>query len=264
MKLNKEEKKLNKYRKTYEQIAEEFGLKDKEVVEQVKVCIDEAVKVNKLMREQTDKILEDYEKVSQITPIDKQTYLEFVRICSLKNNDSLKEKAINKFEQDFYDRLFTTNLRHSFLTSYMNGDQLKITDEDQEQYTPYADFQSEEFEKLMNESATKREYINLSLKRRYMDFWKASYYITNQELNKQDFKLLVEFEETKDGGVPKEDSPSKLWSIFNKFNKAYRLLNKYGKSEETMKMKEEFGLVIDETTPKEVDHPWLISKIEEE
>ena len=42
--------------------------------------------------------------------------------------NELKEKAIAKFESDFENRLFISNLRHSFLESYMSGYDLKITD----------------------------------------------------------------------------------------------------------------------------------------
>lgn len=250
-----------KLKKFYEKFNEELGLEGLTITEQIHKLIDAANETHKLVDEQMREIKEvDYVKAFELTPIDKPTYMEFVRICSLKNNDKLQDKAIDKFVEDFDQRLFTTNIRHSFLESYMNGEDLKITDEDNQEYKPFTDYKSEEFEKIMNESASKREYINLVLNRRIKQLGKAAEFITDGELKFKDFKKLADFEYYKDGGIPKEDSPSKIWKIFQTFNDSYRLMNKYGYTQETYDLKNEFGLDITLHEPNYVAHPWEDSK----
>ncbi len=250
-----------KLKKFYEKFNEELKLEGLTINEQIHKLIDAANDTHKLVDEQLKEIKEvDYVKALELTPIDKPTYLEFVRICSLKNNDKLHDKAIEKFAEDFEQRLFTTNIRHSFLESYMNGDELKITDEDDQEYKPCTDYKSEEFEQIMNDSATKREYVNLVLNRRIKQLGKAAEYITDGALQFKDFKKLADFEYYKEGGIPKEDSPSKIWKIFQTFNDAYRLMNKYGYIQETHDLKYEFGLDITTKEPNYVEHPWEISQ----
>jgi len=252
------ELKLRKLKKVYDLIDEELKLKDLPVIEQVHKLIDAANELQGEICQKSDDIkINDYEKAKEITPIDKKTYLDFVNICSLKNNDNLKEKAIDKFEEDFNNRLFITNLRHSFLMSYMDDKDLKITDEDKQEYVPYSDYNSDEFAKLMEESATKREYINLVLWRRYKNYAKAAEYITKGELEYKDFKNLVDWEHYKEGGYPTPNSPSKIWAIFDRFNYAHRLLTKWEYNDTSNKLKHEFGLNIEEVEPHPVKHPWM-------
>lgn len=254
-----------KLKKFYEQFKEELQLEGLTINEQIHKLINAANETHKLVDEQQKEIKEvDYLKALELTPIDKPTYLEFVRICSLKNNDKLHDKAIDKFYEDFNQRLFTTNIRHSFLESYMNGEDLKITDENNQEYKPFTDYKSEEFEKIMQDSASKREYINLVLNKRIKRLGKAVEYLTEGELKFKDFKKLADFEYYKDGGIPKEDSPSKLWKIFQTFNDAYRLMNRYGYTQETHDLKYEFGLDITTKEPNYVEHPWEVSNTKEE
>lgn len=252
--------KLDKLRKFWEAANDEFGLSDKTVVEQVHILVDAADELMCTICEQSDKIkIDDLAKVQELTPIDKKTYLDFVNICALKNNDSLKEKAIAKFEEDFAKRLFITNLRHSFLESYMNGDELKITDEDNEEYKPFTDYESDDFNEIMQDSAKTREYLNTCLWRQYKSIAKAAEYATSLELSYADFKKLVDWQHYKNGGYPSPASPSKIWSVFNTFNHAHRLLSKYEYDETRKELCKEFGLVIEEVTPQPVDHPWQMN-----
>lgn len=250
--------KLEKLKKIYDDVAEELNLnEDMSINEQVHVIVN---KCDDLMNEicsTSDSIkIYDLEKVQELTPIDKKTYLDFVSICALKNNDKLKEKAIGKFEEDFAKRLFITNLRHSFLESYMNGDELKITDEDNEEYAPFTDYKSDEFDEIMQESAKKREYLNLVLWKQYKRYAKAAEYITNLELQYKDFKNLVDWQHYANGGYPSPNSPSKIWAIFEKFNYAYRLLDKYEYHSINKEHNEEFGLSLELKEPQPKEHPW--------
>lgn len=252
------EEKLSKLKKYWEAANEEFDLDGKEVIEQVHILVDAADDLMNTICETSDDIkINDYCKAQELTPIDKKTYLDFVNICSLKNNDKLKENAIEKFEKDFYERLFITNIRHSFLESYMNGDDLKITDEDNEEFKPFTDYASEEFNKIMQESAKKREYLNLVLWKRYKSIAKAAEYITDLELSYKDFKNLVDWQHYKDGGYPSPTTPSKIWAIYDKFNYAHRLLDKWKFKNTIKEHSEEFGLNITLETPNPKDHPWM-------
>ena len=250
--------KLEKLKKYYDNACEEFDLEDKEVIEQIHILVDACDKLMDEICSVSDSIkIEDFEKAKEFTSIDKKTYLDFVNICSLKNMDKLKEKAIEKFEEDFEQRLLITNLRHAFLESYMNGDVLKITDEDNEEFEPFKDYVSNDFDKIMQESAHKKEHLNFILWRRYKNLAKAAEYITNLELPYKDFKNLVDWQHYKNGGYPTPKSPSKIWSIFDKYNYAHRTLTKWGYDNTANELNKEFGLDVSETMPSPVSHPWM-------
>lgn len=259
----KKEKENARKQKIYQSLEIEYGLSNMSLNEKIHKFIEEYNKIHESIDEETNKILEDLEKVQELTPIDKPTYLEFVRICSLKNNDKLHEKAITKFEQEFYDKLYNTNIRHTFLESYMNGDELKITNEDQEEFTPFENFPSKEFEDIMQNSATIRENVNLFFRKKQKQICTAVEYITDEELKAKDFKRLADFEYFKDGGKPKEDSPSKLWKIFEQFGSVYRLLDKWGFEYVNKELKDEFGLDIQLRQPNLKEHPWDVQDAQE-
>lgn len=250
--------KLQKLKKYYDSANEELSLEDYDVNEQVHKLVDVADELmNEICATSDDIKINDFDKAKELTPIDKKTYLDFVNICALKNNDALKEKAINKFEEDFANRLFITNIRHAFLESYMNGDELKITDEDNEEYKPFTDYKSDDFEKIMQDSAKKREYLNCVLWKRYKSLAKAAEFITDLELTYNDFKNLVDWQHYKDGGYPSPTSPSKVWAIFDKYNYTIRTLNKWGYDKTANALNKEFGLEIKEVAPIAVDHSWI-------
>ena len=258
------EVKLKKLRKFYDNANEELNLKGKSVIEQVAILVNRCDDLQCDICKNADMIkIEDLEQVQQLTKIDKKTYLDFVRIAALKNNGKLKEKAITKFENDFNDRLLSTNLRHAFLASYMDDKDLHITDEDNQEYKPFTDYQSDDFAEVLEHSAKIREYLNLVLWQQYKAYAKAAEYITNLKLNYKDFKNLVDWQHYKDGGYPSPSTPSKIWSIFNKFNYAHRLLTKWGYNETANELNKEFGLLITEGTPNPVDHPWMNSDNED-
>jgi hypothetical protein len=260
----KKEKKLQKLAIIYGQVDNEIGISGHPVEEQVRMLVKACLPIQCEICQVADSIkIEDLTKVQDITDIDKKTYLDFVNICALKNKDKLKEKAIAKFEADFGNKLVIANLRHAFLESYMSGNDLKITDENNYEYKPFPDYTSDVFEKIMEDSAKKRDYINSVLYGRYKKYAKAAEYITKMELTYGDFKNLVDWEYYKEGGYPTENSPARLWSIFNKYNEALRLMNKYGFTQQN-ELNHEFGLNVDLEDPHPVKHPWMKSKEEPE
>jgi len=258
--MSEEEKKERKLQKLYIYYAKadsELNLAGKDINIQVQNLVTACLDIQAEICKSSDSIkIDDLNKIKDITNIDKKTYMDFVNICALKNNDKLKEKAIQKFESDFENRLVIANLRHSFLESYMSGNELKITDGDNYEYKPFADYKSEEFEKIMEDSAKKREYINKTLYGQYKTYAKAAEYITKLELTYGKFKQLVDWEYYKDGGYPSPATPAKLWSIFNRFNESIRLLDKYGFNQQNG-LNKEFGMNIELVTPHPVKHPWM-------
>lgn len=253
----KDERKLAKLSISYTFADAELHLSGKSINEQIHILVNACMGIQKEICQASDSIkIDDLEKVKDITDIDKKTYMDFVHITALKNNDKLKEKAIAKFENDFGNRLMIANLRHAFLESYMSGNDLKITDASNYEYKPFSDYRSEEFEKIMENSAKKREYINKTLYGQYKKYAKAAEYITKLDLNYGKFKSLVDWEYYKDGGYPSENSPAKLWSIFNRFNESIRLVDKY-EFDQQEGLKKEFGLNITLETPVPVKHPWM-------
>ena len=259
----KREKKLQKLAVIYGQVDEELHIAGKPINEQIHILVDKCNELQGKICQHADSIkIDDLTKVQDITDIDKKTYLDFVNICALKNKDKLKEKAIAKFESDFENRLFISNLRHSFLESYMSGYDLKITDEDNQEYKPYSDYKSEEFEKIMEDSAKTRMFINDVLYKQYKKYAAAAEYITKLELNYGDFKKLVDWEHYKEGGYPSPTTPAKLWSIFDKYAHAMNLMSKYGFTQQN-ELNKEFGLDIKLMTPCPVKHPWMTAEGEE-
>lgn len=255
--------KLKKLKKSYDAIDEQLKISSLPVIDQIHKLVDEADKLQGEICEMSDDIkIGDLLKAQDITSIDKKTYLDFVHICSLKNNDKLHAKAIDRFENDFNNKLFLTNLRHSFLESYMSGNKLKITDKDNEEYVPFSDYESNEFDKIMQESAKKREYINTILRKKYKVLSEAAEYITNLELFGADFKSLVDWQHYKNGGYPTPSTPSKIWSIYDRFTYAHNLLTKYKYDTTLNKLDYEFGLHIEETDKHKITHPWQEEKEE--
>lgn len=257
-------KKLSKLEKFYNAANEELSLSSHTIKEQVAILVNKCDEMMNDICANSDEIkINDLQRVQELTKIDKKTYLDFVRIAALKNNGKLQEKAINKFEDDFNDRLLSTNLRHAFLSSYMDDKDLHITDEDNKEYKPFTDYQSDDFAEILEHSAKLREMLNLVLWKKYKDYAKAAEYITELELSYRDFKNLVDWQHYKEGGYPSPTSPSKIWAIFNKFNYSHRLLTKWGYDQTRDELNTEFGLKITEVAPKPVDHPWQVPSDEE-
>ena len=251
----KKQKKLMRLKKYYDEAAQELNLTG-DASSDVHALVMACQPIQREICEKSDTIkIDDLLTAQEITGIDKRTYLDFVRICSLKNNDKLHDKAINKFESDFEQRLFITNLRFSFLNSYMSGESLRITDENNEEYKPFSDYSSDEFEEIMNRSASTREYINMVCRKQYKKYSNAAQYITNLELKASDFKNLVDYEYYKEGGYPSPQTPAKLWSLFNKYNEAMRMMNRYGFTQQNS-LNHEFGLNVELGEAHPVEHPW--------
>ena len=261
----KKERKLQKLSRDYTDVDNMLHISGKPVNEQIHDMVNACLEIQSEICKCSDSIkIDDLLKVQDITEsIDKKTYLDFVNISVKKTNGKLNEKAVAKFEGDFANRLVIANLRHSFLESYMADNDLKITDENNYEYKAFSDYKSDEFAKILEDSSKTRMYINEVLYKRYKKISNAAAYITKLELTHRQFKDLVDWEYYKEGGYPTPSSPARLWSIFNRFNEAYRLMKKYDFTQQN-ELCNEFGLETNLKTPNPVEHPWMLAKDKEE
>lgn len=259
MERKENKKMMSKLQKMYEEVKEELGLSGS-VNDQVHALVDACDSIQGEIDKVNDSVrIDDLSKVQEITPIDRSTYLEFVNIMVTDNNGKMNDEKVDKFEQDFYQKLFITNLRHAFLNSYMKGDSIQITDDDNEKYTPYGVFESTEFDKLIKDSASKKDYVNNVLKPRYRKYATVAKFITGDKMTTSEFKHLVNFQHYKNGGYPNASTPSHLWSVFNKFNQAYRLLANYGYTDVNASLMHEFGLEVQTGESHPTAHQWQLS-----
>lgn len=263
-KEQQDQRKLKRLASSYNKVALEANFTNKTPNEQVKEMVYIASVIQGEICQCSDYIkIDKLDEASELTQIDKQTWLEFVRIASLKDVGKLQEKAISKFEKDFEKRLLITNLRKSFLESYMSSNDMKITDEDNYKYVPFDDYSSDEFLKIMEDAAKKRVYINTVLRPKYKEISNAAQYITNLKLSAKEFKELVDWEHYKDGGYPNPTSPSKIWKIFERYDHAYRLMRTYLFDDEVNALQKEFGLELTLHTPQPKNHSWIDEEDEE-
>ena len=252
------EKRRKKCKKSYDALAEQLSLTGSPV-EDVHALIQQGQKLQCEICKASDSIkITDYEEANKLSPIDNATYKEFVSISAKKLDGKLTEKAYAKFEEDFNYRLFITNARHTFLSTYMSDENLKLANDEDTTFEPFEEHESNNFEKILERSAQTRLYINHVLYGQMRMLGEAAEYITNGDLTPKRFKLINDFEYYINGGYPKPETPAKLWSIFNKFNEAYRVMDKY-KFTQQGDLCDEFGLDITLNEEHPVVHPWMIN-----
>ena len=68
-------------------------------------------------------------------------------------------------------------------------------------------------------------------------------------------KVILDYEYYKEGGYPSPQTPAKLWSLFNKYNEAMRMMNRYGFTQQNS-LNHEFGLNVELHEAHPVEHPW--------
>lgn len=256
---SKREKRRKKVKKTYDALAEELSLTG-DVISDVHTLIEKGQEVQCEICKMLDSIrITDYEEANKLSPIDQGTYMAFVTVAAQKMNGKLTEKAFERFENDFNNRLFITNARHTFLNTYMSDEDLKIADDADTAFEPFEEHKSDEFQKILENSAMTRTYINTTLYGRLKALGEAAEYITYGELDYKKFKMINDFEYHINGGYPKPSTPAKLWSIYNKFNDAHRLMTKYEFTQQD-NLCDEFGLDVTLNEPKPVTHPWMLAE----
>lgn len=262
-KLTKEEKRRKRVKKIYERISEELNLTGNPI-DDLHRLIDEGQRLQCEICKSSDSIkIDDYEEANKLSPIDQTTYTAFVSVAAQKMKGKLTDKAFAKFENDFNNRLFITNARHTFLNTYMSDEDLKLADEDDTKFEPFDDHTSNEFQSILERSAQTHIYINDVLYGRMKDLAAAAEHITEGDVDYKKFKMINDFEYYINGGYPTPTTPAKLWAIYNKFNDAHRLMTKYN-FKQPDDLCEEFGLDITLREPKPVTHEWMLADDEQE
>ena len=74
--------------------------------------------------------------------------------------------------------------------------------------------------------------------------------------------MEIDWEHYKEGGYPTPTTPAKLWSIFDKYNNAIRLMEKYEFTQQK-DLNKEFGLNVELGNPSPIKHPWMLTEPEE-
>lgn len=264
--LTEEEKHLKKLRKLrtyYNDAATEIPslTATNDRIEQVQILVDAACtvqteidQINKYVKE------EAFETASDEAPLDKATWNEMVKIVSLKSEGKLKDKQVEKFQDDVDKRFDIATLRKAFLESYINTDEsaemVHLSTMSKDNTNGFAAYTSEEFMKVLDDASSKYIYLNFFLKQRQKNYLKAAQYVTELEMTPGTFSMLVQMQYTKDGNIPEEGKPSKLWSAYKRFDDVVRAMNKYGYQRHTTQMGHEFGLEVTIGNAVKTDHSW--------
>lgn len=260
-KLTKEEKKLKRSKEIYERIKDELGLNG-DTNEQIGQLIQECCAIQHEICGNSDQIkITNFEKALELIQIDKPTWMEFVNITAKKYYGRLKEKAVYKYEDMCQTKRHIANLKQSFYDSYLSDNPLKVVDEYDKQTYDFDNSENKEFEKLMEDSAKIRDFINNTLYRRYKDLYQCAYYLTEGEIKYAEFKDMVDWQCYIDSEDPKY--PDRAWKIFEKFNRMIRLFDKYSNENSENHLTDmihEFGLSF-ELHPEHLKmHPWMQEK----
>lgn len=258
MEKNKKiEKKLKRSKEIYERVKDELGLNGS-VNEQIGQLILECCDIQHEICNQADTIkITNFDKALELIQIDKGTWNEFVNITAKKYYGRLKDKAVDKYEDDCHKRRHIANLKQSFYDSYLSDNPLKVLDETDNQSYSFDNEENKEFETLMEESAKIRDYINHTLYARYKMLYQCAFYLSEGELEYKDFKDMVDWQCYIDSDDPKY--PDRAWKIFEKFNRMIRLFNSYSNENSVKHMNDmckEFGVSFNLHTPQPVHHGW--------
>lgn len=258
--LTEEEKHLkmmDKCRPFYEAFKDELNLEGDEIG-QIHQLVKAGCELQCQICTEADKInIDGFEKAQEMLTIDKGTWSEFVKTVAKKMYGNLSEKSLEKMNESIELKRYLSNLRQSFYDSYLADENMKIVDESGESDFKFDEIEDQDFAKHIEENAKIRDYINNVLYKRYDSMAKAAYFITDGKIKKADFKDLVDWEYYKDSENPKY--PSRSWTIYNKFNRMYRLLSQY-EFDQIEDLDYEFGCNIELGTQHPTIHPWQIEE----
>lgn len=252
---NKEAKRLKKLAITYKMYAEKIGLTGN-TIDDIHTLVKLACECQGEICKSADSIKEDdFTAVSEIIPIEKSTYMKFVKIAAMKIDGKLTDNRIEKLKESFASEMYNMNLKNAFLNSYVKDEKLKIVDSNNIDITNLESEENSKFEEILEHSAQTRIYIDSTLNKRYKIYAELAEYITEGKMARKEFKQITDFEYYKNGCYPTPTTPAKLWSVFNRFNESFRSMFKY-KFDQISKLQKEFGLNITLGEANYVAHPW--------
>lgn len=217
---------------------------------QIHCIVEAAMALQKEICETADHIKVDLaEMVEQDFKINKSDFQEFVNLGYRISHTFLKEKSIQKYNEKLKEKQFSIMLRDSFFASHcVDNTTPTILDPASVDIPEATGFQSEEFDKYLEEGIQCRRKINEELRPAYKKLQIAAEYVSDFKLTGNDFKKIVDFEYYKNGGYPNENSKPKLYAIFERFDDAGRLMQQYH-FEQYDKLEQEFGLSVTFNTP---------------
>lgn len=251
----KSQKKLERYQKkcheAYLSVKEECGgdlgtTRDERIHKLVEMASEYEGKIC----EKTDHInIELAGKVDEVFGIRKTDFCEFVNLGYRIKNAYLKEKAIEKYMMKLQEKQFSVIVRNAFFSSHcIDNVEPAIISPDETKIPDVKQFTSPEFDEYLEDAIRAKREIKEVLKPMYQRYSMAAEYASEWEIDKMEFKKLVDFEHYKDGGYPAENTKPKLYAIFEKFDEAARLMRKYG-FKQFADLEKEFGISVTLTAP---------------
>lgn len=221
-------KRLEASARAYFDISSSLGLNDDmSLNEKVQLLLKEGLKCLQSLHEDEDSIItEDYDEVFNTLniPLSKQQYKEFVTIMSKIRIDEFSDKNREKYEETVKQKVFDSYIREQFLDKVINqfDDNIPIPDLTKNISINVIGKDDDEFNEVLNQSIEKNIKILTIHKQLLNNLGLAFEYVTEGKYTSKDFKTLLDWKYFS-GGVPNENSKSKLFDVFYKYMKAMRL-----------------------------------------
>lgn len=223
----------------------------------VKTGVDEMRKMDEIENDIVDR---DYSEVSVMLniPISKQQYKEFVAIMSKIKSGEYLDRNRMRYEEQVRQKLFDQCIREKFLESVINSysEEIPVPDVNGMAYRNVAAGDDREFNEVIARSVGKhmeaRNVHGVMLSK----LGEAFEYVMELQWNAKEYKELVEWKYMT-GGVPGEKSAPKLFSLFYKFARAFRMAERFC-PDEASELAFEVGLSVEgkEPMPREGHFPW--------
>ena len=252
-KTERENRRLQRAMTSYFDIQGFVGIKDDmEMDTKVNLLVAKGVELMKKINDTADSIInEDYSEVCEMLgiPIGKQQYREFVVIMSKIKMDEYSEKNRAKYEEQVKQKMFDQCIREKFLDSVINQfeEKIPVPDWNKNISVNIVTSDDNDFNDVLKRSVEK--FINAKNVDEHVleKCGEAFEYVTNMLYTKKEYKELVEWKYYC-GGVPTEKRAPKLFDLFYKFARAYRLAKRF-QPDETNELAFEMGLGIDMNEP---------------
>ena len=230
--------------KMYLEVKTEYNLGEiNDVNKRVHKIVTEASKIEGKICDAQDYIkITLADEVNDKFGITKSDFTEFVNLGYKIDNSYMKEKAIQKYNEKLKEKQFSVIIRNSFFNSHcVDNTEAAIVAPEDTDIPQVKGFTSDEFDKFLNDGIRYKREIKEILQPMYRKLSMAAEYASEWNIDKKDFKKIVDFEHYKEGGYPNENSKPKLYSIFEKFDEAGRLMTKF-KFKQYEDLEKEFGI----------------------
>lgn len=258
----REKKRMQRAMSAYFDVQGFIGISDDmETDEKVRLLLNKGVELVKSLDETANSIInEDYSEVYEMLgiPIGKQQYREFVVIMSKIKMDEYSEKNREKYEEQVKQKMFDQCIREKFLDSVINqfGEKIPVPDWSKNISVNIVTSDDNDFNEVLKRSVEK--YISAkNVDENLLEKCGLAFeHVTGLLYTKKEYKELVEWKYYC-GGVPTEKRAPKLFDLFYKFAKAYRLAEKF-MPKQAEELAFEMGLDIEqgEPMPRGEHFPW--------